>query len=50
MHNQRAAVSAWLVPDNVVQSVSKCGVNQRSGTCAASKGERKRAQALVSGW
>ena len=41
-HSQPAAVSAWLVPDNVGQSVSECGVSQRSGTCTTSKGERKR--------
>lgn len=38
---QPAALSAWLVLDNVVQSAWKCGVSQHSDTCASSKGERK---------
>lgn len=44
------ALSAWLVQDNVLQSASKRGVSQHSGTCATSKGKRKRHKAVVSDW
>lgn len=38
------SVSAWLVPDNVVQSGSKRGAARPCRTCAASKVEKKMGQ------